>query len=222
MPDYQWPDAAQRSMIGKRVTRVDSPLKVSGRAKYTYDYHGKDQLYGKVLRSPYARARIVSIDTSAAEKMPGVKAVEIIQKPGATVQWAGDEVVAVAAVDEATAEDAVRAIRVKFAPQEHNVSDAEPPAGAGDSAGPLSEDDIWDGLDQMTPEKLVEEIASLGVSYKVTPDGLADMNKDGVPTVVTDALAKAPYHEVKEGSGHSWYQKAAAVSLGDADKGFAE
>src|ERR1700680_3023360 len=112
MPDYSWPDAEHRTLIGKRISRLDSPLKVSGRAKYTYDYHGQDMLFGKVLRSPYAKAKIVSIDTSVAEKMPGVRAVEIIQKPGRTVQWAGDEVVAVAAIDEPTAEDAVRAITV--------------------------------------------------------------------------------------------------------------
>src|SRR5579864_3259250 len=114
MPDYGWPDADHRSLIGKRISRVDSPVKVSGRAKYTYDYHGANMLFGKVLRSPYAKARIVSIDTSAAEKLPGVKAVEIIQKPGSTVQWAGSEVAAVAAIDEASAEDAARLIKVQY------------------------------------------------------------------------------------------------------------
>ena len=84
MPDYNWPDAEHRTLIGKRISRVDSPVKVSGRAKYTYDYHGTNMLFGKVLRSPYAKAKIVSIDTSAAEKLPGVKAVEIIQKVGTT------------------------------------------------------------------------------------------------------------------------------------------
>ena len=103
MPDYNWPDAEHRTLIGKRVARVDSPVKVSGREKYTYDYRGAGMLFGKVLRSPYPKARVVSIDTSVAEKMPGVKAVQIIQKPGSTVQWAGDEVVALAAVDETTA-----------------------------------------------------------------------------------------------------------------------
>ena len=68
MPDYNWPDAEHRTLIGKRISRVDSPVKVSGRAKYTYDYHGANMLFGKVLRSPYAKAKIVSIDTSAAEK----------------------------------------------------------------------------------------------------------------------------------------------------------
>src|ERR1700730_7310381 len=114
MPDYNWPDAEHRTLIGKRISRVDSPFKVSGRAKYTYDYHGANMLFGKVLRSPYAKAKIISIDVSAAEKLPGVTAVEIIQKPGSTAAWAGDEIVAVAAVDESIAEDAIRLIKVKY------------------------------------------------------------------------------------------------------------
>src|ERR1035441_1830685 len=105
MPDYAWPDAQHRTLIGTRVSRVDSPAKVSGQAKYTYDVHRPDMLYGKVLRCPYAHAKIISIDTGAAEKMPGVKAVHIVQGPGTTIHWAGDEVVAVAAVDEPRSEE---------------------------------------------------------------------------------------------------------------------
>ena len=92
-PDYNWPAPEKRSLIGKRISRVDGPFKVSGRAKYTYDYNPKGMLYGAVLRSPHPKARIVSIDTSEAEKMPGVKAVHIIQKDPSgkpvTIQFAG-------------------------------------------------------------------------------------------------------------------------------------
>src|SRR5215467_1426863 len=114
MPDYQWPDPEHRTLLGQRVSRVDSPVKVSGQARYTYDVKRPGMLFGKMLRSPYANCKIVSIDTSAAEKMPGVKAVHIVQKPGTQLHWAGDEVVAIAAVDETTAEDAARAIQVKY------------------------------------------------------------------------------------------------------------
>ena len=127
MPDYGWPKAEDRTLIGKRISRVDAPMKVSGRAKYTYDTHRPGMLYGKLVRSPYAKAKIVSIDTAAAEKMPGVKAVHIIQKVGSTVHWAGDEVVAVAAIDERAAEDAARAVVVKYQQLPFFVSDAEPP-----------------------------------------------------------------------------------------------
>src|SRR5579864_4690497 len=171
MPDYGWPDADHRSLIGKRISRVDSPVKVSGRAKYTYDYHGANMLFGKVLRSPYAKAKIISIDTSAAEKMPGVKAVEIIQKVGTTAQWAGDEIVAVAAVDESTAEDAVRLIKISYQPMSYLVSDAEPPAGAGEAAGPMSEDDLDDAISNQMPDaQLIQHLQEHGVSFKVDDD----------------------------------------------------
>src|SRR5262249_46113994 len=110
MADYAWPDAERRTLIGKRIPRVDSPAKLSGHAKYTYDVHRPGMLYGKVVRCPYAHAKIISIDTSAAEKMPGVKAVHIVQQPGSTIFWAGDDVVALAAVDECSAEDAARLV----------------------------------------------------------------------------------------------------------------
>jgi xanthine dehydrogenase YagR molybdenum-binding subunit len=222
MPDYNWPDAEHRTLIGKRISRVDSPIKVSGRAKYTYDYHGANMLFGKVLRSPYAKAKIVSIDTSAAEKMPGVKAVEIIQKVGTTAQWAGDEIVAVAAVDESTAEDAVRLIKVSYQPLSYLVSDAEPPAGAGEAAGPMSQDDIDDAISNQMPDaQLVQYLQEHGVTFKVDDDFLKDMKGEGASDAVLAAIQKAPYHEAK-GGGHSNYQKTAVQTSGDPDKAFAE
>jgi xanthine dehydrogenase YagR molybdenum-binding subunit len=222
MPDYSWPDAEHRTLIGKRISRVDSPTKVSGRAKYTFDYHGANLLFGKVLRSPYAKAKIVSIDISAAEKMPGVKAVEIIQKPGSTVQWAGDEIVAVAAVDEPTAEDAVRLIDVKYQPMPYLVSDVEPPAGAGEAAGPMSEDDIDDAISNQMPDaQLAQYLQEHGVTFKVDDDFLKEMKGEGASDSVLAAIRKAPYHESKV-SGHSNYQKTAAQTVGDAAKAFSE
>src|SRR6266536_5057068 len=149
MPDYSWPSAENRSLIGKRISRLDSPDKVAGRAKYSYDYPpAVPMLFGKVLRSPYAKAKILSVDTTAAEKIPGVEAVEVIQKIGGTVQWAGDEIAAVAAVDEGTAEEAMHAITEKYQPLAYLVSDAEPPAGSAEAPGPMSEDDVWDAIDK--------------------------------------------------------------------------
>ncbi len=222
MPDYSWPDAGHRTLIGKRISRVDSPVKVSGRAKYTYDYRGANMLFGKVLRSPYAKAKIISIDTTAAEKLPGVRAVEIIQKPGSTTQWAGDEIVAVAAVDEPTAEDAVRLINVKYQAMPYLVSDAEPPAGAGEAAGPMSEDDIDDAISNQMPDaQLAQYLQEHGVTFKVDDDFLNDMKGEGASDAVLAAIRQALYHEVK-GGGHSNYQKIAAQTHGDPDKAFAE
>ncbi|PYP88800.1 MAG: xanthine dehydrogenase family protein molybdopterin-binding subunit [Blastocatellia bacterium AA13] len=126
MADYKWPDAEKRTLIGKRISRLDGPAKASGKAKYCYDYNRQGLLYGKILRSPHAHAKIKSIDTSAAEKMPGVKAVKVIQGPGTEIFWAGDEIVGIAAVDEPTAEDAMRAIKIEYEVLPHHVIDNDP------------------------------------------------------------------------------------------------
>ncbi len=119
-------------IIGKRVPRLDAREKVTGRAKYSGDIALPRMICGKVLRSPYPHARIVHIDTSKAERMPGVKAVvtrkdvpqgketrqphtvskgvEAVDK----VQYVGDEVAAVAAIDEALAEEALDLIEVEY------------------------------------------------------------------------------------------------------------
>ena len=138
MAEYKWPDEGKRTHLGKRIARTDGPDKVSGRAKYTYDLNRPGMLYGKIVRSPYAHAKVVSIDTSAAEAMPGVKAVQIVQEPGTEVQWAWTEVAAVAAVDEPTAEDAARAVKVVYEVLPHVVNDYDIKA-AGANAKPMAE-----------------------------------------------------------------------------------
>ena len=223
MPDYAWPDAEHRTLIGKRTTRVDAPVKVSGHAKYTYDVHRPGMLYGKVLRCPYAHAKIVSVDTSAAEKMPGVKAVHVVQGPGTNIHWAGDEIVAVAAIDECTAEDAIRAIKVKYQQLPHLVSDAEPPAGSAQEQGPLSMDDIGDMLDNQVPTReMVGHIQRYGVGVKPSEDVLKELKEDGAPDEVLTALRNATAHPEAGNRPLSNYQKAAAQTTGDPDKAFSE
>ncbi len=142
MADYKWPEASRRSVIGRRTSRLDGPDKVSGKAKYTHDQKLPGMLYGMILRSPHARARVVSVDISGAEKMPGVKAVRIIRGPGSElkpeIDWAGVEVAAVAATDAHLAEDAIRAIKVVYEPLPHLVKE-EDLAKAGDRAKPAEE-----------------------------------------------------------------------------------
>src|SRR2546427_2885028 len=223
MPDYAWPEPERRTIIGTRVSRVDSPAKVSGQAKYTYDVHRPGMLYGKVLRSPYAHAKLVSVDTSAAEKIPGVRAVHVVQKQGATIHWAGDDVVAVAAIDESTAEDAIRAIKVEYQQLPHLVSDAEPPKGAAQEQGPLSVDDIWDMLDNQVPnQQMVSQIQQYGITAKPSDKDLSEMKSEGASDAVLDALRSATLHPEAAGQTKSNYQKAAAQTLGDPDKGFAD
>lgn len=123
MVDYTWPDAKSRRLIGQRISRLDGPVKASGRAKYTYDIKRPGMLYAKVVRCPHAHAKVTKIDTAAAEKMPGVKAVRVIQGPGSEIQWSLDDVAAVAAVSEAAAEDAARAIVVEYEVLPHFVKE---------------------------------------------------------------------------------------------------
>ena len=103
-----WPK--DRRLIGTRVQRIDGPDKATGHAKYSYDKNLTGMLYGVILRCPYAHAKLTSIDITAAEKMPGVKAVHEIAKAGAEFFYAGDEIVGLAADTEEHAADALRAV----------------------------------------------------------------------------------------------------------------
>jgi xanthine dehydrogenase YagR molybdenum-binding subunit len=107
-----WPK--ERRLLGTRIQRLDGPDKATGRAKYSFDINPSDLLHGRILRSPYPHAWVMSLDTSAAEKMPGVKAVHVIAPPGKELLYAGDEIVALAADTEEHAADALRAIKVVY------------------------------------------------------------------------------------------------------------
>ncbi len=218
--DYQWPDPRTCRLLGKYISRVDGPIKSSGRAKYTYDYNPAGLLAGRILRCPYAHARITSIDTSAAEKMPGVKAVQIIQKPGTEIFWAGDEVVGVAAVDESTAEDALRAIKVQYEQLPHFVSDAEPPKNIASSGGPISQDDFEDMEDNQVPdEQVIAAIKQNGISFHPDEKYLKDEQESGVDKKVIEALRTAKYAPAT--ASKSPYKKTAVQTQGEPDKAFA-
>jgi xanthine dehydrogenase YagR molybdenum-binding subunit len=150
MPEYKWPEMTQRKILGKRVSRLDGPDKVSGRAKYSSDVKRPGMLYAKFLRSPYAHAKVVSVDISAAEKVPGVKAVKIVKGPGSEIQWALDEIVGVAAVSEQAAEDGVRAVMVKYEKLPHLVKE-EDLSKVGNRAKPAAEQVTGD------PDKAFQE-----------------------------------------------------------------
>ena len=116
--------------VGKTVPRLDAREKVAGRALYTDDLSRPGMLHGAQLGSPYAHARIVSIDTAAAAALPGVEAVLtgedfprnytgvflMDQLPLALdkVRYAGEPVAAVAAEDLATAREALRLIDIEY------------------------------------------------------------------------------------------------------------
>ncbi|AZO16436.1 aldehyde oxidase [Mesorhizobium sp. M2A.F.Ca.ET.043.05.1.1] len=135
--------------------RPDGPAKIEGKLRYLTDHRQPGMLVGRILRAGIPHARILSIDTSAAEALPGVAAVVthrdiagsnafgiVVQDQPALcfdkVRYVGDAVAAVAAVDAETAERALGLIRVRYAPlpvvsdpEQALSADAEPVHAAG-------------------------------------------------------------------------------------------
>src|SRR3954447_10699210 len=121
MPDYSWPPMDKRRVIGKRTSRLDGTAKASGKAKYSSDLNPPGLLHAVLLTSPHAHAKVKTVDTSAAQKLPGVTAVRVISGPGTEVQWAGTEIAVVSATSEGIARDAVALIKVDYEVLPHVV-----------------------------------------------------------------------------------------------------
>ena len=131
---------AENKLVGQNYVTPDLVAKVTGKAKYAEDFRVDGMLYAKLLLSPLPHARVRSIDTSAAEAMPGVRAIlraselpapaDIVTDLGERIPanpkgeralsdepvYAGEPVLAVAAVDEETAVAAIEAIEIDFEP----------------------------------------------------------------------------------------------------------
>jgi xanthine dehydrogenase YagR molybdenum-binding subunit len=150
MVEYAWPTPDDRKLIGTDVFRVDAPLKVSGKAQYTTDVNLAGMLYAATVRCPFAHAKVVSIDTKAAAKSPGCKAVYVIQKPGTEIFWAGDDIVAVAAVDELSAAMATKEVKVRYQKLPHLVVDSNqnPPEGFSQPMKPETVGDVDSAFQQ--------------------------------------------------------------------------
>jgi xanthine dehydrogenase YagR molybdenum-binding subunit len=116
-----WKKPSENKILGKSYTRLDGPIKATGQAKYAYDINLPGLLFGRIFRSQKAHAVIKSIDISAAEKMPGVKAVILIPVPGGKVRYQGQELGALCATSSDIAEDAIRAIKVEYEILPHAV-----------------------------------------------------------------------------------------------------
>jgi xanthine dehydrogenase YagR molybdenum-binding subunit len=114
-----WGPNDKHTLLNHRMTRVDGPVKATGVARYTYDQRLPGMLYGRILRCPHAHARLTKLDTEAAAKIPGVKA--IIPAPLIELRFSGAPVAAVAATTPEIAGDAVRAIKVTYEVLPHVV-----------------------------------------------------------------------------------------------------
>src|SRR5262244_2914603 len=207
-------EAKEGDFIGKNVRRIDTPSKVSGRLKYAGDMTMPGMLHVQVLRSPHAHARIVALDTSAAEAMPGVEGViTCADVPGedgfgvfvndqpvlarGKVRYVGDAVAAVAAEDQLTAKRALAAIKVTYEPLPA-VFDPEEALRPG---APVIHDYAPDNVTKHIPIRVGDIAAGFAASdliveqtYTTQPiehaylepeAGLAYVDHDGVVTIIS-------------------------------------
>ena len=136
---------AENKLVGQNYSTPDIRAKVTGRARYAEDFRAQGMLHARLLLSPYAHARVISIDASAALAMPGVKAIltaeevpgpkDQVNDAGQTIRanprsekaltneplYQGEPVLAVAATDELTAAEAIEKIKIKWEPLPFSV-----------------------------------------------------------------------------------------------------
>ena len=136
---------AAGKLVGQDYTTPDLVAKVTGKAKYSEDFKVEGMLFAKLLCSPMPHARVARLDTSAALAMPGVKAIltadelpapsDIVTDLGQTIRanpkgeraltneplYFGEPILAVAAVDEETAAEAIERIVIEYEPLPHVV-----------------------------------------------------------------------------------------------------
>lgn len=124
------PPNADLKYIGKPTERYDGPAKVMGKGKYTADINLPGMLYARMVDATVPHGRIVSIDTSAAEKVPGVRAVHVIEHvyglaelrdpkleaPSRypVIRYAGQPIAGVAATSQQIANDAAALVKVQY------------------------------------------------------------------------------------------------------------
>ena len=131
--------------IGKDFTPPDIVAKVTGKAKYAEDFRADGMVFARLYTSPMAHGRVVNIDTSALDGMEGVVGiltaddVPPVEAPNApiltnTPTYIGDPILAVAAVDELTAEEAIARIRVDILPLPFAVDPLDSLAEGGPDA----------------------------------------------------------------------------------------
>ena len=131
-----WPINKDLKYVGKPHERLDGYAKATGRARYTADVQLPGMLYAKFVNATLPHAKVVGVDTSAAERYPGVKGVHVIQHVmgGAVlrdpsleqvnypvVRYAGQPIAAVAATTPYAAEEAAALVKVQYQPMQFVV-----------------------------------------------------------------------------------------------------
>ena len=201
---------AVHSVVGRSVPRVDALEKVTGAAKYGADVHPPGMLYGKIVRSEFPHANILHIDTSQAEKLPGVRAiitqadVESGRKVFASdkVLYFGEPLAAVAAIDPDIAEEAVDLIKIEYEPLPvvQDVMEAIKPA-----APRLHSDEPKDALLRRAIRNTLKQLSR---------DDSEDRSEEKSQLEVQLEMLKEDVYYNISAETHT--------EVGDVDKGFAE
>jgi CO/xanthine dehydrogenase Mo-binding subunit len=170
------------SLLGKSIIRPDAKAKVLGKEEYSCDTKLPGMLHSKVLGSPYPHAKILSIDTSEAERVPGVRCVVTnkdaspvligamvvkdlpIMASGGVVRYMGEPVAAVAAKTLEAAEEAVDLIRVTYEelPAVFDVEEA-----AGKNPPVIIHPEFSNYRVMIPPEKLCPERPNVFVQERI-------------------------------------------------------
>ncbi len=206
MPAHEMPNDLK--VIGKNWRKVDARAKVAGLTKFADDLVFPRMLFCKLLRSPEKHARILKVDTTKAERLPGVEAVlvgtelpipfgilPISQDEHALcidkVRFVGDPVAAVAAIDEETADEATRLIEVTYEPLKAIMS-------------------IQEAL--KTPEPRIHDYGDEGNIHKRVSLEFGDVDKGFAEA---DEVIEDLYYY--EGNTHLAMEQHAAVGVWDPD-----
>ncbi len=155
---------SEYSVVGQKLPRVDAVEKVTGAAQYGADVHPPGMLYGKIVRSKHPHANILSIDTSEAEKLPGVRAI-ITQNDVPSgrrvfatnkVLYLGEPLAAIAATDPDIAEEAAELVKIQYEilPSVQDVTEAIKP-----SAPRLHGDETKNGPNRRSIKAKIKELS---------------------------------------------------------------
>ncbi|MGI8567162.1 MAG: xanthine dehydrogenase family protein molybdopterin-binding subunit, partial [Pyrinomonadaceae bacterium] len=183
----KWGPNNQHRLLNKNLTRVDAPLKATGVAIYSYDVRLPGMLHGRILRSPHAHARVIKVDTSAAQRIAGVSAVTIVPS-------------------EAVVEGAQKAIAEADAKNPIKVGDTQQPATPPWRKTVRFEGEPVAAVAALTPEIADDAIRAIKVTYEVLPHVV-----EASAALKPDAPKVVPEGNLEPGNKSGDPQKVAAA-----------
>jgi xanthine dehydrogenase molybdenum-binding subunit len=169
-------------LIGKDFTPPDIHGKVTGRAKYAEDFRRDGMLFCRLLTSPMPHARVRNVDASAALRMPGVVAILLPEDVPAQEgvanniltyepHFVGEPILAIAAVDETIAQDAIAAVRLDLEPLEFCMDPLESLRPGGPNARA--------GGNALIPEEGLQEVKWTEADFEAAAEGQLPMGRPG-------------------------------------------